>query len=116
MSILKGIGVTNIVTEGDVVVVRSSDDLEAISHLKKGSILVTETTNPAWSTLLSIVGSKGGLVTEIGGMLAHGAIYAREVGMAAVLNIPQATHILKTGMRVRVNGAQGYVEIMNHRF
>lgn len=115
-SILKGIGVTNIVTEGDVVVVRSSDDLEAISHLKKGSILVTETTNPAWSTLLSIVGSKGGLVTEIGGMLAHGAIYAREVGMAAVLNIPQATHILKTGMRVRVNGAQGYVEIMNHRF
>lgn len=112
-SILKGVGVTNCIIEGVAVVVHDTQDVEAIAQLKTGDILVTATTDPAWSPILSIIGSEGGLVTEVGGLLAHGAIYAREVGMAAVLNVPRATSLIQTGMRVRVNGCQGYVEILN---
>lgn len=111
---LQGIGVTSFVAEGNVVVIENLNNKDALSELHKGAIIVTVTTDPAWTPLLSIVGSEGGIITEIGGLLAHGAIYAREVGMAAVLNVPNATHILKTGMRVRVNGPAGYVEILDH--
>ncbi|MBI2642255.1 MAG: hypothetical protein HYW97_00175 [Candidatus Wildermuthbacteria bacterium] len=108
-----GVGVTNKSAEGTAVVMHSLDDGDAIAALHPGSILVTITTDPAWSPMLSIVGPKGALVTEIGGLLAHGAIYAREVGMAAVLNIPNITKALHTGMRVRVNGQNGSVEILD---
>lgn len=111
-SILHGIGVTNFTTEGEVVVITDINNQNAISSLKLGSILVTVTTDPAWTPLLSIIGSEGGLITEVGGLLAHAAIYAREVGIATVLNVSNATSILKTGMKVRVNGHQGYVEII----
>jgi rifampicin phosphotransferase len=111
-SVLRGIGVTNAVTEGEVVVVRSVDEAEALASLKSGSILVTITTDPAWSPILSRIGAKGGLVTEVGGLLAHGAVYAREVGIAAVLNVPRATEVLRTGMRVCVNGPLGTIEIV----
>ncbi len=111
--VLSGVGVTSVVAEGRVVVVRNADDREAVAALRPGSILVTVTTDPAWSPMLAVVGRTGGLITEVGGLLAHGAIYAREMGIAAVLNVPSATHILKTGMHVRVNGPQGIVEILN---
>lgn len=111
-SILQGIGVTNYTAEGEVVVITDLNDQGAISSLKSGSILVTITTDPAWTPLLSVIGSTGGLITEIGGLLAHAAIYAREVGLAAVLNVSNATRVLKAGMRVRVNGHQGYIEIL----
>jgi len=111
-SILYGIGVTNSTTEGEVIVITDLNNQGAISSLRPGGILVTITTDPAWTPLLSVIGSKGGLITEVGGLLAHAAIYTREVGMAAVLNVSRATQILKTGMRVRVNGPQGYVEIL----
>ena len=110
---LKGIGVTNAVKIGEVVVVKSLDEHSTIAKLKPGSILVTEQTDPAWAPALSIVGAEGGLVIEVGGLLAHGAIYAREIGFAAVLNVPRATHILKTGMRVEVNGAKGTIKIIS---
>ncbi len=109
---LKGIGVTNAVTEGDVVVVTELNDTASLSHLHAGSILVTTTTDPAWSPVLAIIGAQGGLITEVGGLLAHGAIYAREMNIAAVLNVPHATKILKTGMKVRVNGPLGIVEVL----
>ena len=112
-SVLKGIGVTNASVTGEVVIVRSLADTVTIKMLKPGSILVTEQTDPAWAPALAIVGAKGGLVTEVGGLLAHGAIYAREIGFAAVLNVPRATHVLKTGMRVRVDGASGKITIIS---
>ncbi len=112
-NVLKGIGVTNASVTGEIVVVRSLADKETIELLKPGSILVTEQTDPAWAPALAIVGAKGGLVTEVGGLLAHGAIYAREIGFAAVLNVPRATRLLKTGMRVRVDGASGKVTIIS---
>lgn len=111
-SVFRGIGVTGIASDGDVVVVRSWDDKDAIAQLRTGSILVTETTDPAWSPMLFVVGPTGGLVTEVGGLLAHGAIYAREIGMAAVLNVPGITKILKTGMTVKVDGRNGFVQIL----
>lgn len=111
-SILSGIGVTNFTMEGEVVVITNLDDKDSVLALKPGVVLVTMTTDPAWVPLLSIVGANGGLVTEVGGLLAHAAIYAREVGMAAVLNVPRATRILKNGMRVRVNSHQGYIEVL----
>lgn len=111
-NILRGIGVTNTIAEGEVVVVSNPSDDEAFTRLRPGSILVTVTTDPAWSPMLSVIGRSGGLVTEVGGLLAHGAIYAREIGFAAVLNVPGATTTLRTGMRVRVVGPDGYVEIL----
>lgn len=110
--VLRGVGVTNQVCEGEVVVIENLDDKEAVARLHVGSVLVTVTTDPAWSPMLSVVGPRGGLVTEVGGLLAHGAIYARDMGIAAVLNVPQATTLLQTGMRVRVNGPAGAVEIL----
>jgi len=112
-NVLKGIGVTSASTMGEVVVVKSLADQETVKLLKPGSILVTEQTDPAWAPALAIVGAKGGLITEVGGLLAHGAIYAREIGFAAVLNVPMATHLLKTGMRVRVDGASGKITIVS---
>lgn len=110
--VLRGIGVTNAITEGEVVVVRNLTDSEPILQLCQGKVLVTITTDPAWSPVLVILGAEGGLITEVGGLLAHGAIYAREMNIAAVLNVQRATQILKTGMRVRVNGPKGIVEIL----
>jgi phosphohistidine swiveling domain-containing protein len=110
--ILRGIGVTNQICEGDCVVVNCLTDLVALSQLKPGSVLVTENTDPAWAPVIATVGKRGGLITEVGGMLAHTAICARELGTAAVLNIPNVTRILKTGMRVRVDGPRGLVEIL----
>ncbi|MCK5027610.1 MAG: hypothetical protein KAS07_04275, partial [Candidatus Pacebacteria bacterium] len=89
--VFRGLGVTNVSTAGEVVVMHTLDDVEALASLRPGCILVTKTTDPAWSPVLSIIGKEGGLITEVGGLLAHGAIYAREVGMAAVLNIPGIT-------------------------
>ncbi len=110
---LSGVGVTNFIAEGEVVVVRSLDDTDALGRLRPGSILVTETTDPAWTPVLAVIGRQGAIVTEVGGILAHGAVYAREMGIAAVLNVPSATQILKTGMRVRVHGPQGHIEILS---
>lgn len=110
---LRGVGVTNIIAEGKAVVVRNFDDQDSLALLGPGMVLVTVTTDPAWSPVLAVMGNTGALVTEVGGLLAHGAIYAREVGIAAVLNVPQATSVIKTGMRVRVNGPAGTVEILD---
>lgn len=112
-SSLKGLGVTSFSCEGEVVVIQSVADLEAIKKLASGKILVTTTTDPAWSPFLAAVCPNGGLITEIGGLLAHGANYAREMKIAAVLNVPNATKILKTGMIVRVDGMKGIVAIKN---
>lgn len=111
--VMRGVGVTNVIAEGRAVVVHDPGDRDAFAELRPGDILVTVTTDPAWGPMLSVVGSTGGLVTEVGGLLAHGAIYAREHGLAAVLNVPHATTLIKTGNRLRVNGLEGTVEILD---
>lgn len=111
--VLTGIGVTTYVYEGEVVVIESTSDLALIEKLSPGKVLVTITADPAWASLISAVCPNGGFITEIGGLLAHVANVSREMKVAAVLNVPNATKILKTGMIVRVDGLTGSVTIIN---
>ncbi len=81
---------------------------EEFDRLQNGEILVTPLTNPVWTPLFAIA---GGLVTEVGGILSHGAIVAREYGIPAVMAVPGATRILEEGQRMTVDGNKGIVFI-----
>jgi pyruvate,water dikinase len=111
--ILTGFGVTDQVVTGEVVKVADPRDRKQIAKLFAGCVLVTMTTDPSWAPLIAAIGSNGGLVTEIGGPLAHGAIVARELGIGAVLDVTGAMQILQDGMRVEVNGPLGVVKILD---
>lgn len=78
--------------------------------LHKGEILIAPFTDPGWTPLFV---NAAGLVTEVGGLMTHGSVIAREYGLPAVVSVPDATKIIKTGDRVRVHGDAGYVEILN---
>ncbi|NMC79463.1 MAG: phosphoenolpyruvate synthase [Chloroflexi bacterium] len=79
------------------------------AQLRPGEILVCPATDPAWTPLFL---SAGGLVMEVGGMMTHGSVVAREYGIPAVVGVQQATERLKTGQRVRVDGLSGRVTIL----
>jgi pyruvate,water dikinase len=53
-----------------------------------------------------------GLVTEVGGLMTHGAVIAREYGVPAVVGVEEATRLIRDGQRIRVDGTNGYVEIL----
>ena len=76
--------------------------------LSPGEILVAPTTDPGWTPLFL---TAGGLVMEMGGAMAHGAIVAREYGIPAVVGVPGATERIATGMRLTVDGTAGTVVI-----
>lgn len=78
-------------------------------HLEPGDILVCPLTDPGWTPLFL---AAGGLVMDIGGMMTHGSIVAREYGIPAVVGVHQATTRIKTGQRLRVDGNRGRVTIM----
>ncbi len=111
-TILTGIGATDEISEGEVVVILNIDDCQTVRLLKPGKILVTKFTAPAWTPFMAAVKPGGGIITEIGGMLAHAAIIARELGIAAVVNVSGATTMLKTGMKIKIDGRKGKVEIL----
>jgi pyruvate,water dikinase len=81
----------------------------ARADLEPGDILVTAFTDPSWSPLFV---TAGGLVTEVGGLMTHGAVVAREYGLPAVVGVEDATRLIADGQRIRVNGTAGYVEIL----
>lgn len=81
----------------------------AEADLEAGDILVTPFTDPSWSPLFVAV---AGLVTEVGGLMTHGAVIAREYGLPAVVGVEQATRLIKDGQRIRVHGTEGYIEIL----
>jgi pyruvate,water dikinase len=81
----------------------------AEADLEAGDILVTPFTDPSWSPLFVAV---AGLVTEVGGLMTHGAVIAREYGLPAVVGVEQATRLIPDGQRIRVHGTDGYVEIL----
>ncbi len=93
------------VVEGSVRVVLTP--LE--TQLEPGEILVCPGTDPAWTPLFL---AAGGLVMEVGGMMTHGSVVAREYGIPAVVGVHQATEQLKTGQRIRVDGSTGRIEIL----
>ncbi len=82
----------------------------AEADLEPGDILVTAYTDPSWSPLFVAV---NGLVTEVGGLMTHGAVIAREYGLPAVVGVEQATRLIRDRQRIRVNGTDGYVEILH---
>lgn len=104
--VLQGMPLSAGVYEGRVRVVFDP----STSELQEGEILVTESTNPAWTPLFI---SAKGLIMEYGGPVSHGGIVAREYGIPAVVGIPSATEMLKDGQRVRIDGEAGTVEILD---
>lgn len=79
------------------------------AELEAGDILVTPFTDPSWTTLFVSI---KGLVTEVGGLMTHGAVITREYGLPAVVGVENATKLIKDGDLIRVHGTEGYVEIL----
>jgi len=100
-----GLAVSSGVIEGRARVILNMEDAD----LEDGNILVTSFTDPSWTPLFVSI---KGLVTEIGGLMTHGAVIAREYGLPAVVGVENATKRIKDGQRIRVNGTEGYVEIL----
>ena len=100
-----GLAVSSGVIEGRARVILNMEDAD----LEDGDILVTTFTDPSWTPLFVSI---KGLVTEVGGLMTHGAVIAREYGLPAVIGVEGATKLIKDGQRVRVHGTEGYVEIL----
>jgi phosphoenolpyruvate synthase/pyruvate phosphate dikinase len=81
----------------------------AQADLEPGDILVTSYTDPSWTPLFVAI---KGLVTEVGGLMTHGAVIAREYGLPAVVGVVDATRLIPDGQQIRVHGTDGYVEIV----
>jgi pyruvate,water dikinase len=81
----------------------------ARAELEAGDILVTAYTDPSWTPLFVAI---KGLVTEVGGLMTHGAVIAREYGLPAVVGVEHATRLIRDRQRIRVHGTDGYVEIL----
>jgi pyruvate,water dikinase len=81
----------------------------AQADLQAGDILVTAYTDPSWAPLFVAI---KGLVTEVGGLMTHGAVIAREYGLPTVVGVEHATRLIRDGQRIRVHGTDGYVEIL----
>jgi len=102
---LVGLPVSSGTVEGRARVVL---DMAAAS-LEPGDILVTAHTDPSWTPLFVAI---AGLVTEVGGLMTHGAVIAREYGLPAVVGVEHATALIQDGRRIRVHGTEGYVEVL----
>ncbi len=88
--------------------VRVLNTIDEISQVKTGEVLVVSRTDPGWTPIFSRI---GGLITESGGILSHGAVVSREYGIPAVTNIRQACKTLQTGQKVTIDGNNGTVRI-----
>jgi pyruvate,water dikinase len=100
-----GLPVSSGVIEGRARVILNMEDAD----LEDGDILVTSFTDPSWTPLFVSI---KGLVTEVGGLMTHGAVIAREYGLPAVVGVENATKLIKDGQRIRVHGTEGYIEIL----
>jgi len=100
---LQGLGISPGVVRGRVCVLRSIDDAERLSP---GGVLVARATDPTWTPLF---GRAGALVLELGSMLSHGAVVAREYRLPGVVNLPGVTSTLRDGDEVTVDGRAGVV-------
>ena len=78
--------------------------------VRAGEILVAPFTDPGWTPLFI---HAAGVVTEVGGMMTHGAVVAREYGIPAVVSVTSAMERIKTGQRIRVDGTRGFVQILS---
>ena len=102
---LVGLPVSAGVVEGKARVILDM----AQADLEPGDILITTYTDPSWTPLFVTI---GGLITEVGGLMTHGAVIAREYGLPAVVGVQRATRLIRDGQRIRVHGTDGYVEVL----
>ena len=100
-----GLPVSSGMIEGRARVIVNIEDAD----IEDGDILVTTFTDPSWTPLFVSI---KGLITEVGGMMTHGAVIAREYGLPAIVGVENATRLIKDGQRIRVNGTDGYIEIL----
>jgi rifampicin phosphotransferase len=103
---LVGTGVSLGIVEGVARVIR---DPKAAT-VERGEILVAPSTDPGWTPLFL---NAAGLVSEVGGAVSHGALVAREYGLPAVVSVPEATTRIRTGQRIRIDGGNGTVELLD---
>ncbi len=101
-----GLAVSSGVVEGRARVILNMADAD----LEDGDILVTTFTDPSWTPLFVSI---KGLITEVGGLMTHGAVIAREYGLPAVVGVENATKLIKDGQRIRMHGTEGYIEILS---
>jgi len=102
---LPGLPVSSGIIEGRARVIAKMEE----ANMENGDILVTAFTDPSWTPLFVSI---KGLVTEVGGLMTHGAVIAREYGLPAVVGVENAARLIKDGQTIRVNGTDGYVEIL----
>jgi pyruvate,water dikinase len=102
---VNGLGVSPGVVEGRVRVVRDP----STEMIEEGEILVCQTTDPSWASYFLVA---AGVVIDVGGILSHRAIVARELGLPCVINARNATRQLHTGDQVRIDGTSGTVELL----
>ena len=104
--IFQGIGASSGRVEGTIEVISS---LDRSARVDRQTIIVVPYTDAGWSPILA---RAGGLISEVGGSLSHGAIIAREYKIPAVMDIADAVKIFQNGQRVRIDGQSGTVEIL----
>jgi phosphohistidine swiveling domain-containing protein len=107
VKVLKGMAVSPGVVTGKARVITHPGDGQ---HVEPGEILVAPVTNPAWTPYFL---PAAGVVVDMGGVLSHGAIIAREYGIPAVVNVGPASRIIRTGQTLRVDGDRGTVMILD---
>ncbi|UBM58571.1 phosphoenolpyruvate synthase [Marinilongibacter aquaticus] len=100
-----GLPVSSGIVEGTARVIHRMENAE----LKENDILVTRFTDPSWTPLFVAI---RGLITEVGGLMTHGSVIAREYGLPAIVGVDKATERIKDGQRIRLNGTEGYIEIL----
>ena len=106
-TILSGIAASFGSAEGVVRVHYPGDDL---TSFQDGDILVTTLTDPS---MVSAMVKAAAIVTDIGGVISHPAILSREMGIPCVVNTKHATRVLENGMRVRVDGDNGKIYVLD---
>jgi rifampicin phosphotransferase len=100
---LTGLCVSSGTVEAEVVVMRDPGEF---ASMRRGAILVAPATDPSWTPLFTLA---SGVIVEVGGMLSHASTIAREYGLPALANVKNATRILKSGERVRLDASEGRV-------
>ena len=105
--VIRGLGCSPGRVRARVRVVRSLDDAYTLNGEE---ILVTPFTDPGWTPVFSKI---AGVVTEVGGMLSHAAVIGREYGIPAILNLPGACTLLKSGQWVEMDGESGEVSLID---
>jgi rifampicin phosphotransferase len=103
--VITGSPVSPGVAEGNVHIIFDPSG----AQLAPGEILVCPGTDPAWTPLFM---AAGGLITEVGGMMTHGSVVAREYGIPAVVGVHQATTRLRNGQRIRIDGTAGKIVVL----